>query len=348
MAARRGEGDVGFAAVAASIDPGASRPPPRRAVRACVVALGFVLVACDGAPSTLDPAGPGARRIAGLWWFMFWLAAAVVVAVTALMLVSVFRRKSEHAWAGDRFVIVAGVVVPSLVLAGVFLVGVKDLRALSDRGEDAALTIDVDGRLWWWEVSYPGTDAVTANEVHIPAGEPVRLRLTAREVIHSFWVPRLQAKTDMIPGRTNEMWIEAERPGNYRGQCAEFCGLQHAKMAISVVAHSRPDFERWLEEQSAPAEESGVEQPGMRVFLESSCAGCHTVRGTEATARVGPDLTHVASRKQLAAGTIPNTRVQLERWIVDPQGVKPGNPMPPTDLDPDELSDLLDYLEGLE
>jgi cytochrome c oxidase subunit II len=314
------------------------------------------LAACSdsGAPSMLDPAGPGARRIEGLWWLMFWISLAVFAVVLLLLLISLLRARRNSdalhsvAW-GEPFIVVAGVVVPAFILAGVFLVSLREMNALASYGEDARLTIEVIGHDWWWEVRYPN-GAVTANEIHIPAAEPVRLELTTDDVLHSFWVPELQAKTDMINGRTNRMWIEADEAGRSRGQCAEFCGLQHANMAFYVIAQERTDFDAWLEKESAPAArttDSGVSR-GEQIFLSSTCVGCHAVRGTPADSQVGPDLTHVARRETLAAGTITNTRANLAQWVLDPQSIKPGAPMPPTDLSSEELEALLDYLESLD
>jgi cytochrome c oxidase subunit II len=315
------------------------------------------LNACDeDAPSTLDPRGPAADRIEGLWWLMFWISAVVFVVVAALLIAGIWRKRRDDEdprrpvrW-GEPFILVAGVVVPAVVLSGVFLVSLRDMSALSDPDETIELTIDVVGHDWWWEARYEPSGTVTANEIHIPAGRPVRVRLTTDDVIHSFWVPQLQVKVDMIPGKTNDMWLEADEPGRYRGQCAEFCGLQHANMIFYVVAQPADEFERWLDNEALPAAEpeSASAADGEEVFMTSTCVGCHAVRGTEATATVGPDLTHIGGRDTLAAGMIPNTRANMSTWILDPQEVKPGAIMPPTALTADELNDLLDYLEQLE
>jgi cytochrome c oxidase subunit 2 len=313
--------------------------------------------ACDGdPPSTLDPAGPAADRIAGLWWLMFWISLGVLAVVLAMLVIGVARasrnkapdRKARVAW-GEPLIVVAGVLIPTVILTAVFLVALRDMSALSPQDEDTALTIEVTGHDWWWEVTYPDTNAVTANEVHIPAGRPVTLELTTDDVLHSFWVPRLQAKTDMVPGTTNTMSIEASRPGVYRGQCAEFCGLQHANMAFDVVAHEQADFEQWLTEEGRPAAQpvGPSAQRGEDVFMSSTCIGCHAIRGTEADQTVGPDLTHFGSRRTIAAGTVANNRGNLASWIIDPQTIKPGAVMPPTDLTGNELEALLDYIEGL-
>jgi cytochrome c oxidase subunit 2 len=311
-------------------------------------------VACgeEDSPSILEPAGPAAERVEGLWWPMLWISVAVFVVVAALLVRASLRRggsqdesvdRSEVRW-GEPFIAIAGVFVPVLILGGVYLFSLKEMNALAGGSESAELTIEVVGRDWWWEVRYPN-GATTANEIHIPAGEPVEVELTSADVIHSFWVPRLQVKTDQIPGEINTTWLEADEPGTYRGQCAEFCGLQHANMVFYVVAQTPDEFDAWVEDQAAPAEATDL--PGENIFLSASCAGCHAIRGTEADADLGPDLTHLASRTTLA-GTVPNDRDNLLRFVRDPHDVKPGVAMPPAELDADELEAVIDYLEELD
>jgi cytochrome c oxidase subunit 2 len=285
---------------------------------------------------------------------MLWISAAVFVAVLGLMGLALARARRdrperEPRW-GEPFVVIGGVLIPVVILAIVFVISLRDMAALSSPADDVEVTIDVVGHDWWWEASYDGTDAVTANEIHIPVGQPVRLRLTTDDVIHSFWVPQLQAKTDMVPGATNDMWLQADEPGRYRGQCAEFCGLQHAQMIFYVVAEPLDQFRAWLAAESQPAEtpSTASAQRGEEVFLSSTCVACHAVRGTEARADLGPDLTHLARRETIGAGVFANTRSNLAQYIVAPQGVKPGATMPPTALDEGDLVDLLDYLEQLE
>ena len=323
-----------------------------------LAALASALVSCsDDAPSALDPAGPGAQRIADLWWVLFWISAVVLVVVTGLLVAAVRRRgpsdleiDKTSPRLGNTFIVVAGVVVPALILTGTFVYSMVQTNELATAGEGAELTITVEAQNWWWEARYPN-GAVTANEIHIPTGQPVRLELESPDVIHSFWVPRLQAKMDHVPGVTNEMWLQADEPGRYRGQCAEFCGLQHAHMEFYVVADTPEDFEDWVTHEAEAAEtppDGTTASTGQDVFLESTCVGCHAIRGTEADAELGPDLTHLAQRETIAAGKLANTRDNLERFIVDPQSVKPGVGMPPTAFDDDELSALLDYLEQLD
>jgi cytochrome c oxidase subunit 2 len=226
-------------------------------------------------------------------------------------------------------------------------------RTLSPIPSKRPLTIEVIGHQWWWEVTYADTSpqgrVTTANEIHVPVGEPVLFVLESRDVIHSMWVPNLSGKKDLIPGYTQSVWFQADTAGIYRGQCAEFCGLQHAKMAMFIVAEPRPQFEAWVQAQRKPAATptDSTASRGLEVFLTAQCAMCHSITGTSAGSRVGPDLTHVGSRRTIAAGTLPNTRGALAGWIVDPQQVKPGSRMPPNMLRPDDLDALLAYLQGL-
>ena len=331
-------------------------PTGMRRVRVggCAACIALLASSCStDAPSVLSPSGESAQRIDRLWWLMLWISVVVFALVAGLMAVAIVRRRrrglevdaTEPRW-GDRFVVVAGVVLPAVILTSVLVVSARDLIEITDAG-DADLTVEVVGHMWWWEVRYPD-GAATANEIHIPVGELVRFEVTSVDVIHSFWVPQLAPKIDMIPGRTNVLDVRAERAGTYRGQCAEFCGLQHANMAFFVVAEPRAEFDRWLQEQARPASlPTGTAAPGLEVFLRSSCVGCHTIRGTEANGTLGPDLTHVGARTTLAAGSIENTPDNLAAWISDPQAIKAGAVMPPTELTREELSAVVDYLEGL-
>jgi len=283
---------------------------------------------------------------------MLWISTAVFIIVCGFLLRAMMRGKrdgydaldrQEPKW-GEPFIAIAGVFIPALILGGVYLYSLQQMDALSDAGADASLEIEVVARNWWWEARYPN-GAITANEIHIPVGEPVRLKLVAADVIHSFWVPELQAKTDHIPGDVNYMWLEADEPGRYRGQCAEFCGLQHANMVFYVVAEAPEDFASWVAEEASEAEPTGSE--GEEIFLGASCAGCHAVRGTTADGDLGPDLTHVAGRETIA-GVVSNTRENLRVFSADPHALKPGVSMPPTELSADELDAVVDYLMGLD
>ena len=326
-------------------------------VRICVPLL-LLLVSCSAGdpPSILEPAGPAAERVERLWWPMLWISVGVFVVVAGMLVFAIFRARNGAdtslirtpvRW-GDPFIAIAGVFIPALILGGVFLFSLSEMNGLASDGAEADLTIEVIGHDWWWEVRYPN-GAVTANEIHIPVGEPVRLELTSADVIHSFWVPELQVKTDQIPGRVNESWLQADSPGRYRGQCAEFCGLQHTNMVVYVVAEDPDDFEEWLDHEASDAMEpaSDFAQRGQELFMESSCVGCHAIRGTEADSDLGPDLTHLMSRETLGAGVLPMNVKALSHFVSDPQGVKPGNTMPPPELKTDELEAVLTYLNGL-
>ncbi|HEU5002502.1 MAG TPA: cytochrome c oxidase subunit II [Actinomycetota bacterium] len=305
--------------------------------------------------------GLGALDIERFWWILFGISAAVFAIVLGLMMVALARRhrpvpadeaagkhpEDEPAWGGS-FILFSGVVVPAIILAGTFGLTLHEMNVLSSPGHHAAMTITVTGHDWWWEARYPG-GAITANEIHIPTGEVVRVRLLTADVIHSFWVPQLQTKTDMIPGRTNETWLETGQPGRYRGQCAQFCGLQHAHMIFYVVADPPDTFATWLagQAQPAPPPTGALATAGEQIFTTQTCAGCHAIRGTSAAARIGPDLTHIASRQTIGAGVLDNTAGNLAAWITDPQHAKPGADMPPTDLTPDQVQALVAYLQTL-
>jgi cytochrome c oxidase subunit II len=333
----------------------------RKPLLAGVVAFHVCLASgCSEAQSTLAPESEASRRIATLWWIMMiggWVLFAIVVMLLAIALLRRRRRGGRPFARGrapserrsERLILFGGVVAPVLVLSALFAGSVMTLAATSaPRNGTAAVTVEVVGHQWFWEIRYPGTDAVTANEVHIPAQTPVRLRVRTVDVIHSFWVPRLNRKIDLIPGQANEILLRADKPGRYRGQCAEFCGLQHANMSFYVYADPPARFRAWLANEAAPARKpAGDARAGRDVFLTEGCAACHTIRGTPADGDVGPDLTHLARRSTLAALTIPNRPGYLGGWVLDPQHVKPGNKMPALNLSGEQLQSLLDYLTSL-
>ena len=248
-------------------------------------------------------------------------------------------------------VIVFGIAIPLATNVVVFVAANLVVARTTDAPDPdtTPLTIDVTGHQWYWEVRYPGTRAVTANEIHIPVGTRVNLVARTADVIHSFWVPQLNRKIDMIPGHPNRVLLEADRPGRYRGQCAEFCGEQHAHMAMYVFAEPPDRFRAWLDRMAAPAVRPAEAdaRAGERVFMENACANCHAIRGTPARGTIGPDLTHLGSRTTLAALTVPNDPRELARWIRDPQHVKPGNLMPRLDLGERDYRALDAYLRGL-
>jgi cytochrome c oxidase subunit 2 len=252
-----------------------------------------------------------------------------------------------------RWILGGGLVFPIVVLTPIFLFTLWTLGLLAGRGATPDLVIEVTGRQYWWEVHYLDAQRQrlfeVANEIHIPVGRRVQVRLRSADVIHSFWVPRLAPKVDNVPGRTTVLWLQADRRGAYRGQCAEYCGTQHAHMAFHVIAESDDRFAAWLAAQQLPAAEptDPLAVAGREVFLRAPCAQCHTIRGTAAEGDLGPDLTHVASRRTLAAGLLPNTTGHLGGWIADPQALKPGNLMPSVPLESREFEALLHYMSSL-
>ncbi|GAB2943863.1 cytochrome c oxidase subunit II [Micromonospora polyrhachis] len=312
--------------------------------------------AAERQQSALSPKGSRAEAVDGLWRTMLVLGSIVWVVVTAVIVVALVRRNRQKAGTPRRatlYVTLAGAVVPAVVILGLTVQSTLVLRDIDPRDAGDGIVVELTGHQYWWEIRYPASGVVTANEIHMPVGERVAVQLNSADVIHSFWVPELSGKIDLIPGRSNTIWLETDRPGTYWGQCAEFCGIQHANMRIVVIAHEPAAFAEWTRQQLAvPGQPDGDEDPlvarGREVFLSSSCVYCHTVAGTAATGRAGPNLTHLASRDTLAAGILANDRGNLAGWIVDPQSLKPGNRMPGTDIDGDELQALLAYLESLE
>jgi cytochrome c oxidase subunit II len=304
--------------------------------------------------STLSPHGPAAGDIATLWWVLFWISAAVCVIVFVLLVVALFRRREiadRRPTEANKLVLSLGVGIPTVILLGTFGFSLHTIQTTSNPGTAPAVKITVTGRQWWWEVHYDNPPITTANELHIPVGQPVQITLVAADVIHSFWVPELQKKTDMIPGRVNTSWIQADQPGDYRGQCAEYCGTQHAHMAFHVIAQTPADYNAWAKAQSQPAAAPSAELArGVQVFSSAGCIGCHAIRYGSGSVggSVGPDLTHLASRGYIAAGELHNVPGNLAGWVVDSQAIKPGNFMPPIPLGSNDLQALLAYLESLQ
>jgi cytochrome c oxidase subunit 2 len=342
------------------------RFPCESTVRYSLIAFAIALSGCSGIQSALDPKGPKAAGVLNLTWFLVGTAAVVYVIVVA-MLCYVLRRGSRSPVDLDqepggelighertmKIWVVAATVLTTIILIGFVFVDLSTARSLSTVGGAAPLRIDVIGHQWWWEVKYPDpdpqNDIETANEIHVPVGRAVLIKMKSGDVIHSFWAPNLDGKKDLIPGHETVTWFRADTVGVYRGQCAEFCGYEHAKMAFYVVAEPRIEFERWLAQERAEASTpaDSLAQEGERVFLSSSCAMCHSIAGTGAGSNNGPDLTHLASRRTIAAGTLPNTAANLESWILAPQTIKPGAKMPANQIDPQALRALVAYLQGL-
>jgi cytochrome c oxidase subunit 2 len=309
-------------------------------------------------------AGPAAHEIAVLGWVLTIISLAVLVVVSLILLAALFRQRAARAAQPDGVVIRpngsitlivwGGIVIPAIILVCALLFTLFVQSAVATPPAPPVATIRIVGHRWWWQVIYtanaPDQQVVTANEIHVPVGQPVRLELASADVIHSFWVPKLAGKTDVIPGQQNTMWMQADKPGVYWGECAEYCGLQHTHMNLLVVAQSPSDFQHWLDQQRQPPAPPTdlVTATGERVFERSACAACHTVAGTTAMGQMGPDLTHLASRRTLAAGTLANTPGNLAGWIANAQGIKPGNDMPTMTLPPGDLQALVAWLETLQ
>jgi cytochrome c oxidase subunit 2 len=346
------------------------RTPILRSVeRGSPALLALCLCACGGASiqSALRPSGPQAERLNNLWWLMFWVCTMVFVLIIAAVLVALKNRTSESQPLSPpiltpaieqertrRNVVISSVVVTVAILFVFLIVSFSVGRSLTaELAHKNAITVEITGHQWWWEVRYQDPAAsnifTTANEIHIPVGVPVTFQLRGGDVIHSFWVPNLMGKKDLIPGKIATEWLQADHPGVYRGQCAEYCGLQHAHMALWIVAEPQEQFNAWRQNQvqTSVAPITDSQRLGQQVFLSSTCVMCHAINGTPAGANFGPNLTHVASRNTIAAATLPNTRAHLTQWIVDSQKIKPGNKMPQNNLSSENLNALLDYVQSL-
>jgi cytochrome c oxidase subunit 2 len=297
--------------------------------------------------SVLDPAGSGAAEIARVFWLMAGAAAVIWLIVTALIIHA--QRQRRAAWsqrAGVGLIAIGGAAVPAIVLLILLLWGMPVLtRQLAPAPPDA-LRVHVAGEQWWWRISYEagGQRVELANELRLPRGRSTEVILSSADVIHSFWVPALAGKIDMIPGRTNRLTLEPVETGTFRGACAEYCGASHARMALAVVVMEPADFAGWIGAQARPAAATADHQ----AFTSAGCGACHAIRGTTAAGRIGPDLTHVASRLSLAAGALPNSLTSMERWIANPRHIKPGALMPPFGMLPaDDVRRIAAYVQAL-
>ena len=308
--------------------------------------------------SLFTNAGAGAQQISPLLWGLIVLSIGVVVIIgIAVLAAIVVRSRGRHDPAaispehsrGGMWLIYGGTAISTLVLIGFIGWTLTTMVATSSPPQPAAFTVDVTGEQWWWQLAYeavgPAPGFTTANELHIPVGKAVHFHITASDVIHSFWVPALGGKTDAIPGQVNDMWLEADKPSIYRGQCAEYCGVQHAQMALLVVAEPQAQFEAWRAQQATDARPAADPAGDLQFVL--SCGKCHNVRGTAANGTDGPDLTHLMSRTTIAAGMLENNPGNLAGWIANPQGLKPGAKMPGVPLSGAELQAVLTYLETL-
>ncbi len=319
-----------------------------------VVCLALLTGACAGPQSALDPAGEGAERIARLFWWMAAWAALIWVALVGLTVYLTRLRPGEHEDQAARWLIIGGgVVFPTVVLTALLGYGLGLLDDLLEPPTTPRLRVEIVGEEWWWRVRYlpeDGEPVVAANEVRLPVGEPVTFEVTAHGVIHSFWIPSLGGKIDMIPGRRNVLHLTPTRTGTFRGTCSEYCGMGHALMSFAAVVMPADEFDAWLVDERAEAAETSAEPArlGAELFLANGCGACHTVRGTSANGEIGPDLTHVGSRSTIGAGLLPMDREAFRRWIARPQEVKPGVLMPAYEALPDEdLDALAAYLASL-
>lgn len=325
------------------------------AIIATLVALVLPIVVLAQAPSPLSPASPGASAIASLHTIIMAIAVVIFVIVEGLLIYSIvrFRRRDESEVPrqiyGSVPVEIAWTVAPAIIVLILMFLTFRTMRTVAEPPPSNTVNVQVVGHQWWWEFRYPDLGIVTANELHVPVGEVVRFELESADVIHSFWVPQLAGKTDAMPGRQTQTWFRVDEAGIYQGQCAEFCGTQHGQMRFQVVAESPEAFDAWAEQQAAgPVEVTDeLAQRGQELFVQSACVGCHTIQGTQAQGQTGPNLTHVGSRRTLAAGVLENTPENMARWIRNPQEVKPGNLMPNLNLTQEEVDALVAYLQSL-
>lgn len=315
------------------------------------------LVAGHQAQSALHQRGQHAAQVLDITWVLFIGGGLIFLAVMLLAVVALFGpARARSALARHALIVVGGIAFPIVALSALLVYTLGAASAIIHaRQAPAAARIQVAGELWWWRVKYLDDNGAalveSANEIRIPAGQPVDLDLVSENVVHSFWVPNLAGKIDMIPGRVNRLRLHADAPGVFRGQCAEFCGAQHAKMALNVIAMAAPEYAAWLDTHRQPAAEpvGPLPRQGQALFLENRCGVCHTIRGTPAAGQAGPDLTHLAGRSSLAAGTLPNNAGALAAWIVDTQHIKPGSRMPAyKQFSVEELRALSAYLASLE
>lgn len=348
------------------------RPAPAGRGRAAllllgVLAVGLVAGGCttDAPQSTLDPQGSAAQAIYELFvTWLFWPAVAVFFAVEALLLYSIYRFRGRPGdplpaqLHGNTRLEITWTIIPALILVVILAATFRTQAILAEPPPAGqAIRVQVIGHQWWWEFQYPDLGVTTANEMHIPVGVPIEVELTSVDVIHSYWVPHMAGKMDAIPGRINRMNFTAEAAGVYSGQCSEFCGVQHAMMRMLLVSESQGEFDAWVRGQRAipafaqptpaPGAQESLAQRGAQVFANGACVTCHAIRGTAAQARVGPELTHVGSRRSIAANTLTNTPENLARWLRNPQAVKPGNLMPNQNLNEQDIAALVAYLQSL-
>ncbi|MGA8440077.1 MAG: cytochrome c oxidase subunit II [Candidatus Sulfotelmatobacter sp.] len=323
--------------------------------------------ATEPAPPALSPtnifapASTPAKSIFGLSLFVLAVTASIFAVVFTLLAYCVvkFRKRANDDGReppqvyGSNQVELAWTVIPVLIVVALFMATVRVIADVQKASRpDRAIEVIAIGHQFWWEYRYPGLKVITANELHLPVSDPTYptptfIQLLSADTDHSFWIPRLAGKTDLIPNHPNRMWIDPQETGLYLGQCAQYCGTQHAKMLLRVYVQSRQDFDRWIEEQRQPATVGDAATQGQRIFETTACINCHAIAGTVANGRFGPDLTHLMSRDTIAAGAALNTKGNLRLWIQNPNAIKPGSLMPAMELNDGELDALTAYLETL-
>ncbi len=307
-----------------------------------------------------DPQATPAASIYRLSMLVLAVCAAIFLVVAGLLTFTIvrFRRKGDDRREpaqvyGSNRIEIAWTVLPILIVIVLTMATARVVIAIQNKSAPAnSLQVKVIGHQWWWEIRYPDSGVVTANELHVPVSTAAKpalafLKLESADVAHSFWVPQLSGKTDLIPNRTNQMWIDPRQEGTFLGNCAEYCGMQHANMLLRVIVQSPADFDNWTAAQKADAPSDSRLEAARATFLSLSCTSCHTVSGTSATGTFGPDLSHLMSRTTLGSGVIPNTPENLRAWVKDPQAIKPGNLMPNMQLNSRELDEVVTYLSSL-
>ena len=342
-------------------------PGTRDIRRLATILMGVLLAGCAGSPSTLLPASTNARVIANLMWFFFGIATLTFIVVEGLLLYSAlkFRQKGPvdlrkeslpEQNEGNSRLEIAWTIAPAVVLAVIFIISVVALNtvvsqpdlSLNNTNDPSAINVRVIGHQWWWEFQYPDFNIVTANEYNVPVNTVVNLTVESADVIHSYWAPQLGGKIDVIPGRSNHTWFNVTETGTYLGECAEYCGTQHAKMRFHVEAETAEQFQAWVkQQQSPPVVMTGDAAKGEQIFMGGACGSCHTVQGTKANGMAGPNLTHFAGRRTFAGSILDITPQNLSDWLANPAKLKPGTKMPNLGLTPDKISALVSYLENL-
>jgi cytochrome c oxidase subunit II len=339
---------------AASLEQTAGRATKLQSLQLSSCVLCCLAYGCSGPQSALDPSGPKSEAIAALFWMMTIAGSVIFVAFVALALYAVYFRRRQYSLVfARRLIVIGSVAIPTVLLAALLVYGLRVLPEHLAPAPQGSLRVYVSGHQWWWRIRYESENDgsfETANELRLAVNRPVQFVLDSPDVIHSFWIPNLAGKVDMIPGRVTRLALTPTRTGDYRGQCAEYCGTSHAWMAFAVVVLEQTAFDAWLKEQAASARDTGGELAlsGKGAFVESGCGACHTVRGTSARGAIGPDLTHVGSRRSIGAGLFTRNTDAFERWVRSSSSVKPGVHMPAFGMLPEPtLRAIATYLESL-